>query len=343
MKHDDVRDRKQRPRLSAAGRMIVLNIQFFIVDLNWILYCTSVLLGATSRGGCFQRVDDGNSQVCMCLCVFRLRRWFAVWRLTVTSAASPSPTTAAKCSSTQVSPRHSESVTSQITLLSVLWRMLVCVQRRGRCTCGMCAAVVVWTSSQMRVVWRGRPSLPLVTASTWPAGKPTSCSLHCTDYDWGGQWIDWSSVCCSSQSGVVNIYSQEACLNSANPKPLKAVMNLLTSATSLTFNPTSEILAIASRAEDEAVRLVRYWWLENNSDTRIPTQPVQSRFWCGSVPVLSPRSTCPASASSPTSPSPRGTLFIEQAAWTSPHIAASSHWLTTKDTPPSSGKLMCSC
>lgn len=66
-------------------------------------------------------------------------------------------------------------------------------------------------------------------------------------------------LCSSSQSGVVNIYSQEACLHSANPKPLKAVMNLLTSATSLTFNPSSEILAIASRAEDEAVRLVRRW------------------------------------------------------------------------------------
>ncbi|XP_041813327.1 U3 small nucleolar RNA-associated protein 18 homolog [Chelmon rostratus] len=63
-------------------------------------------------------------------------------------------------------------------------------------------------------------------------------------------------LACGSQSGVVNVYSQEACLNSANPKPLKAVMNLLTSATSLTFNPSSEILAVASRAEDEAVRLV---------------------------------------------------------------------------------------
>ncbi|KAK9534440.1 hypothetical protein VZT92_006888 [Zoarces viviparus] len=63
-------------------------------------------------------------------------------------------------------------------------------------------------------------------------------------------------LACGSQSGVVNVYSQEACLNSANPKPLKAVMNLLTSATSLTFNRSSEILAIASRAEDEAVRLV---------------------------------------------------------------------------------------
>lgn len=63
-------------------------------------------------------------------------------------------------------------------------------------------------------------------------------------------------LCFSSQSGVVNIYSQEACLNSTNPKPLKAVMNLLTSATSLAFNPSSEILAIASRVEDEAARLV---------------------------------------------------------------------------------------
>uniref|UniRef100_A0A3P8SGV5 U3 small nucleolar RNA-associated protein 18 homolog n=1 Tax=Amphiprion percula TaxID=161767 RepID=A0A3P8SGV5_AMPPE len=63
-------------------------------------------------------------------------------------------------------------------------------------------------------------------------------------------------LACGSQSGVVNIYSQEACLNSANPKPLKAVMNLLTSATSLAFNPSSEILAIASRDEDEAARLV---------------------------------------------------------------------------------------
>nr|XP_046272489.1 U3 small nucleolar RNA-associated protein 18 homolog [Scatophagus argus]XP_046272490.1 U3 small nucleolar RNA-associated protein 18 homolog [Scatophagus argus] len=63
-------------------------------------------------------------------------------------------------------------------------------------------------------------------------------------------------LACGSLSGVVNVYSQEECLNSANPKPLKAVKNLLTSATCLTFNPSSEILAVASRAEDEAVRLV---------------------------------------------------------------------------------------
>ncbi|XP_062336775.1 U3 small nucleolar RNA-associated protein 18 homolog [Osmerus eperlanus] len=63
-------------------------------------------------------------------------------------------------------------------------------------------------------------------------------------------------LACGSQSGVVNIYSQEACLRETNPKPLKAVMNLVNSATSLCFNPTSEILAIASRFDNEAVRLV---------------------------------------------------------------------------------------
>ncbi|XP_072530820.1 U3 small nucleolar RNA-associated protein 18 homolog [Salminus brasiliensis] len=63
-------------------------------------------------------------------------------------------------------------------------------------------------------------------------------------------------VACGSQSGVVNVYSQKTCLQDPAPKPLKAVMNLLTAATSLRFNPNSEILAIASRAEDEANRLV---------------------------------------------------------------------------------------
>ncbi|KAL7829162.1 hypothetical protein AOLI_G00300470 [Acnodon oligacanthus] len=63
-------------------------------------------------------------------------------------------------------------------------------------------------------------------------------------------------VACGSQSGVVNIYSQKTCLQESSPKPLKALMNLLTPATSLRFNSNSEILAIASRAEDEANKLV---------------------------------------------------------------------------------------
>lgn len=63
-------------------------------------------------------------------------------------------------------------------------------------------------------------------------------------------------VACGSKSGVVNIYSQDSCLQQTNPKPIKAIMNLVTGATSLAFNPTTEILAVASRKMKEAVRLV---------------------------------------------------------------------------------------
>lgn len=63
-------------------------------------------------------------------------------------------------------------------------------------------------------------------------------------------------LACGSQSGVVNIYSQQDCLLQLEPRPLKAVMNLVTAASSLCFNSTSEILAIGSRADNEANRLV---------------------------------------------------------------------------------------
>ncbi|XP_020031549.1 U3 small nucleolar RNA-associated protein 18 homolog [Castor canadensis] len=63
-------------------------------------------------------------------------------------------------------------------------------------------------------------------------------------------------MACGSNSGVVNIYNQDSCLQETNPKPIKAVMNLVTGATALTFNPTTEILAIASRKMKEAIRLV---------------------------------------------------------------------------------------
>uniref|UniRef100_A0A8C2ZQ16 U3 small nucleolar RNA-associated protein 18 homolog n=1 Tax=Cyclopterus lumpus TaxID=8103 RepID=A0A8C2ZQ16_CYCLU len=87
-------------------------------------------------------------------------------------------------------------------------------------------------------------------------------------------------LACGSQSGVVNVYSQEACLNSANPKPLKAVMNLLTSATSMTFNPSSEILAIASRDEDEAVRLVHMSSLTVFSNFPVSKRKIVYRTSC---------------------------------------------------------------
>ncbi|XP_045038055.2 U3 small nucleolar RNA-associated protein 18 homolog isoform X4 [Desmodus rotundus] len=63
-------------------------------------------------------------------------------------------------------------------------------------------------------------------------------------------------VACGSNCGVVNIYSQDSCLQETNPKPIKAIMNLVTGVSSLAFNPTTEILAIASEKMKEAVRLV---------------------------------------------------------------------------------------
>ncbi|CAM4661360.1 unnamed protein product [Caretta caretta] len=63
-------------------------------------------------------------------------------------------------------------------------------------------------------------------------------------------------VACGSCSGVVNVYTHDVCLRETNPKPVKAIMNLVTAATSLTFNPTTEILAVASSAADDAVKLV---------------------------------------------------------------------------------------
>ncbi|XP_026717094.1 U3 small nucleolar RNA-associated protein 18 homolog [Athene cunicularia] len=63
-------------------------------------------------------------------------------------------------------------------------------------------------------------------------------------------------VACGSASGVVNLYTTDVCLKESHPKPVKAIMNLVTSATCVTFNPTTEILAVASRQTDEAVKLV---------------------------------------------------------------------------------------
>ncbi|XP_075576385.1 U3 small nucleolar RNA-associated protein 18 homolog [Pelecanus crispus] len=63
-------------------------------------------------------------------------------------------------------------------------------------------------------------------------------------------------VACGSASGVVNLYTTDVCLKENNPKPVRAIMNLVTSATCVTFNPTTEILAVASCETDEAVKLV---------------------------------------------------------------------------------------
>ncbi|XP_029456528.1 LOW QUALITY PROTEIN: U3 small nucleolar RNA-associated protein 18 homolog [Rhinatrema bivittatum] len=63
-------------------------------------------------------------------------------------------------------------------------------------------------------------------------------------------------LACGSSSGIVNVYTQDDCLRETSPKPAKAIMNLVTAATSLSFNSTTEILAMASNAADDAVKLV---------------------------------------------------------------------------------------
>ncbi|XP_070596141.1 U3 small nucleolar RNA-associated protein 18 homolog [Erythrolamprus reginae] len=63
-------------------------------------------------------------------------------------------------------------------------------------------------------------------------------------------------IACGSNSGVVNVYAHDDCIRETYPKPLKAIMNLVTPATSLVFNPTTEILAMASNRLDDAVKLV---------------------------------------------------------------------------------------
>ncbi|OCT62695.1 UTP18 small subunit processome component L homeolog isoform X1 [Xenopus laevis] len=67
---------------------------------------------------------------------------------------------------------------------------------------------------------------------------------------------DGRYVSCGSNSGVVNVYNHEDCLQQTNPKPLKALMNLVTTASSLIFNPQTELLAVASNKTDDAVKLV---------------------------------------------------------------------------------------
>jgi len=63
-----------------------------------------------------------------------------------------------------------------------------------------------------------------------------------------------------SDSGVVNIYNRNALLDNgggtSKPKPEKVILNLTTAVTSVKFNPTSEILAVASELKENAVKMV---------------------------------------------------------------------------------------
>lgn len=62
-----------------------------------------------------------------------------------------------------------------------------------------------------------------------------------------------------SKTGFVNVYGSnafESSLTASNPKPLKALGNLTTSVSCLRFNHDSQMLAIASHAKKDQMRLV---------------------------------------------------------------------------------------
>ena len=66
-------------------------------------------------------------------------------------------------------------------------------------------------------------------------------------------------LACGSQSGIVNIYDLTA-LSSFTPEPVKVLLNLDTSITSLVFNSSSEILAMASDRKPDAMKLVSFFF-----------------------------------------------------------------------------------
>lgn len=63
-------------------------------------------------------------------------------------------------------------------------------------------------------------------------------------------------VATGSAQGVVNLYDIKTVLENQSPTPLKTMMNLVTSITSLKFNPTSEILSVASVDKHNAFKMM---------------------------------------------------------------------------------------
>ncbi|XP_033208825.1 U3 small nucleolar RNA-associated protein 18 homolog [Belonocnema kinseyi] len=59
-----------------------------------------------------------------------------------------------------------------------------------------------------------------------------------------------------SKQGVVNVYDTNSVLQKKSPTPLKILLNLVTSITSLKFNPTSEMLAVSSSKKANAFKLM---------------------------------------------------------------------------------------
>jgi len=86
-------------------------------------------------------------------------------------------------------------------------------------------------------------------AHSWnDEGSFTTTALACSPD--GAMWAT------GADSGVVNVYRTRDVEQSANPKPIRAIMNLTTGIDNLVFNADSQVLAAGSRFKKEALKLV---------------------------------------------------------------------------------------
>lgn len=85
-----------------------------------------------------------------------------------------------------------------------------------------------------------------------------------------------------SRSGVVNVYETAGLLSASNraPKPAKILLNLTTPATSVKFNASSELMAMASDEKDNAFRLVHFPSMTVFSNFPGSSQPHIARPQC---------------------------------------------------------------
>ncbi|KAI5960803.1 LOS1 [Candida pseudojiufengensis] len=70
----------------------------------------------------------------------------------------------------------------------------------------------------------------------------------------GGRNSRWVAI--GSNNGYINLYDRTLFTDISNPKPFKTIENLVTSISTLIFNADGQILAIASRAKRDALKLV---------------------------------------------------------------------------------------
>ncbi|RKO86303.1 WD40-repeat-containing domain protein, partial [Blyttiomyces helicus] len=77
-----------------------------------------------------------------------------------------------------------------------------------------------------------------------------------------------------SKSGVVNLYIASSARATSTPAPEKSILNLTTAATTLTFSPDSQILALSSRAKRDSLRLLH-----------VPTRRVFKTWPTASTPL----------------------------------------------------------